>query len=77
VPAGQERSAKLRFELTVDVSGFTSEQTHTQVVSPAVLGQLQPGATVPCKVDPGDHSKLMLALAWRPGRTDIRTCGRG
>ena len=54
---------ELRFELTVDVNGFTSEQTHTQVVSPAMLGQLQPGTTVPCKVDPNDHSKLMLGLA--------------
>ena len=53
---------ELRFELSVDVNGFTSEQTLTQVVSPAVLGQLQPGAVVPCRVDPGDHSELMLAL---------------
>jgi hypothetical protein len=54
---------ELRFELTVDVNGFTSEQTHTQVISPAMLGQLQPGTTVVCKVDPNDHSKLMLGLA--------------
>lgn len=53
---------ELRFELTVDVNGFTSDQTHTQVISPAMLGQLQPGTTVPCKVDPNDHSKLMLGL---------------
>jgi len=54
---------ELQFELTVDVNGFTSDVTHTQPVSPAMLGQLQPGATVPCKVDPSDHSKLMLGLA--------------
>jgi hypothetical protein len=54
---------ELQFELTVDVNGFTSDITHTQVISPAMLGQLQPGATVPCKVDPNDHSKLMIGLA--------------
>ena len=54
---------ELRFELTVSVNGFTSDVTHTQVMSPAWLGQLQPGATVPCKVDPNDHSKLMLFAA--------------
>lgn len=54
---------ELRFELTVDVNGQTSDVSHTQVVSPAMLGQLQPGATVACKVDPSDHSKLMIGLA--------------
>jgi hypothetical protein len=54
---------ELRFELTVDVNGHTSDVSHTQVVSPAMLGQLQPGATVACKVDPSDHSKLLIGLA--------------
>jgi hypothetical protein len=54
---------ELRFELTVDVNGFTTDVTHAQAVSPAWLGRLQPGATVPCKVDREDHSKLMLVLA--------------
>lgn len=54
---------ELRFELTVDVNGYTSDVIHTQAVSPAMLGQLQPGATVACKVDPSDHSKLMIGLA--------------
>ncbi len=54
---------ELSFQLTVDVNGFTSDVSHTQVVSPAMLGQLQPGATVACKVDPNDHSKLMIGLA--------------
>ena len=53
---------ELTFQLTVDVNGFKSDVTHTQVVSPALLGQLQPGATVACKVDPNDHSKLMIGL---------------
>ena len=46
----------------VDVGGSQSEVTHTQVVSPAVIGQLQPGASVPVKVDPSDHSQLMIGL---------------
>jgi hypothetical protein len=54
---------ELQFQLSVDVNGSQSEVTHTQVVSPAVIGQLQPGATVPVKVDPSDHSKLMIGLA--------------
>jgi hypothetical protein len=28
-----------------------------------VIGQLQPGAQVPVKVDPNDHSQLMIGLA--------------
>lgn len=54
---------ELQFQMSVDVNGQTSEVTHTQVVSPAIIGQLQPGATVPVKVDPGDHSQLMIGLA--------------
>lgn len=54
---------ELQFQLTVDVGGNQSEVTHTQVVSPAVIGQLQPGAQVPVKVDPNDHSQLMIGLA--------------
>lgn len=54
---------ELQFQLTVDVNGTQSEVTHTQVVSPAIIGQLQPGATVPVKVDPNDHSQLMIGLA--------------
>lgn len=54
---------ELRFELTVNVNGHTSEVSHTQVISPAMLGQLQPGVTVACKVDRSDHSKLLIGLA--------------
>jgi hypothetical protein len=54
---------ELQFQLTVDVGGSQSTVTHTQVVSPAVIGQLQPGAQVPIKVDPNDHSQLMFGLA--------------
>ena len=54
---------ELQFQLTVDVGGSQSTVTHKQVVSPAVIGQLQPGAQVPVKVDPNDHSQLLIALA--------------
>jgi len=54
---------ELQFQLTVDVNGSQSEVTHVQVVSPAIIGQLQPGAQVPVKVDPSDHSQLMIGLA--------------
>lgn len=54
---------ELQFQLTVDVNGNQSQVTHVQVVSPAIIGQLQPGAQVPVKVDPNDHSQLMIGLA--------------
>jgi hypothetical protein len=54
---------ELQFQMTVDVAGSSSSVTHTQVVSPAIIGQLQPGAQVPVKVDPSDHSQLMIGLA--------------
>lgn len=54
---------ELLFQMMVDVNGSQSQVSHTQVVSPAIIGQLQPGATVPVKVDPNDHSQLMIGLA--------------
>jgi hypothetical protein len=53
---------EIQFQLTVDVNGQTTEVTHVQVVSPTVIPQVQPGATVPVKVDPNDHSQLMIGL---------------
>src|SRR4051812_40978120 len=53
---------ELTFQLSVNANGQASDVTHTQVVSPALLGSLQPGAVVPCKVDPNDHSQLMIGL---------------
>lgn len=43
--------------------GGQGQVTHTQVVSPAIIGQLQPGAQVPVEVDPNDHSQLLIGLA--------------
>ena len=54
---------ELQFQMTVDIGGSQSSVSHTQVVSPALIGQLQPGAQIPVKVDPNDHSQLMIGLA--------------
>jgi hypothetical protein len=54
---------ELQFQMTVDVNGSQESVSHVQVVSPAIIGQLQPGAQVPVKVDPSDHSQLMIGLA--------------
>ncbi len=43
---------ELQFELSLNVNGQTSDVTHVQVVSPAVIGQLQPGTTVACRSIP-------------------------
>jgi hypothetical protein len=54
---------EIQFQMAVDVNGQTSEVTHNQVIPPTLIPQVQPGATVPVKVDPNDHSQLMIALA--------------
>lgn len=54
---------QLQFQMSVDVGGSVSTVTHVQAVSPAIIGQLQPGAQVPVRVDPSDHSQLMIGLA--------------
>ncbi|MDQ3725066.1 MAG: hypothetical protein M3335_04105 [Actinomycetota bacterium] len=54
---------EIQFQMTVDVNGQTSEVTHLQVVPPTIIPQVQPGSTVPVKVDPNDHSQLLIALA--------------
>jgi len=51
---------EMEIDLTVDVNGFQSEVTHTEAVSPAILPQLVPGATIKVKADPQDHSQLIL-----------------
>ena len=54
---------EIQFQMTVNVNGQTSEVTHLQVVPPTIIPQVQPGATVPVKVDPNDHSQLLIGLA--------------
>ena len=50
----------LELDLTVDVNGFTSEVTHSEPISPLLLGRLQPGAEITVKVDPIAPSRLVL-----------------
>lgn len=50
----------LELDLTVEVNSFQSEVTHTEAVSPLLIGRLAPGAEITVKVDPEDHSRLVL-----------------
>jgi hypothetical protein len=50
----------LELDLTVEANGFRSEVTHSEPISPVLLGRLQPGAEINVKVDPNDHSRLIL-----------------
>ena len=50
----------LELDLTVEANGFASEVTHSEPISPVLLGRLQPGAEIAVKVDPNDHSRLIL-----------------
>jgi len=52
---------EIEFDLDVQVEGrdpYTA--TLRQVVQHANLGQMQPGATVPVRVDPDDQNSLMI-----------------
>lgn len=50
----------LELDLTVEANGFASEVTHSEPISPVLMGRLQPGAEITVKVDPNDHSRLVL-----------------
>lgn len=50
----------LALDMTVEVNGFQSEVTHTEPISPLLIGRLAPGAEITVKVDPQDHSRLVL-----------------
>ena len=50
----------LELDMTVEVNGFQSEVTHTEAISPVLIGRLAPGAEITVKVDPQDHSRLIL-----------------
>lgn len=52
---------QLEFDLQVELEGREPYLvTHRQVVGHAALGQMQPGATVPVRVDPDDQTSLMI-----------------
>jgi hypothetical protein len=53
---------ELLFELVLSVGPSQSTVNHLQVVSPNLLGRLRSGAKIPVKVDPDDHSQLIIGL---------------
>lgn len=53
---------QVQFNLTVNVPGRDPyPATLTQVVSRLVMGNFQPGSTVPVRVSPDDPQTLMIA----------------
>ena len=49
--------------MQVSVGGGAPEAvTHVQVISPTSIPQIQPGMTVPVKVDAQDHSKVFVLV---------------
>ena len=54
---------EVAFEMQVTVAGGAPEPvSHVQVISPTSIPQVQPGMTVPVKVDAQDHSKVFLMV---------------
>lgn len=54
---------EVAFDMQVSVAGGAPEAVHhVQVISPTSIPQVQPGMTVPVKVDPQDHSKVYLLV---------------
>jgi hypothetical protein len=52
---------QIELDLLVQVPGREAYTvTHRQVMAHSVLGQLQPGATIPVHVDPQDQGSLMI-----------------
>jgi hypothetical protein len=53
---------QVHFELTVTIPGHEPyPATVTQVISRLVVGNFQPGATVPVRVSPEDPQTLLIA----------------
>jgi hypothetical protein len=54
---------EIAFDMQVTVGGGSAETfKHVQVISPVAIPQIQPGMTVPVKVDPMDHSKIFVMV---------------
>jgi hypothetical protein len=54
---------ELQFELVLKVGDRQRTVNHIQVVSAALITQLRSGTQIPVKVDPDDHSQLLIGLA--------------
>ena len=54
---------EVEMDVQVSVSGGAPQAVkHVQVFSPTSIPQIQPGMTVPVKVDPQDHSKIFVTV---------------
>jgi hypothetical protein len=54
---------EVAMDVQVSVGGGAPQAVkHTQVISPTSIPQIQPGMTVPVKVDPQDHSKIFVMV---------------
>jgi hypothetical protein len=54
---------EVQMMVQVSVGGGAPEAvTHTQVISPTSIPQIQPGMTVPVKVDAQDHTKIFVLV---------------
>ncbi|HEY7874740.1 MAG TPA: hypothetical protein VIG64_06420 [Actinomycetota bacterium] len=54
---------EVAMDVQVSVAGGAPQPVkHTQVISPTSIPQIQPGMTVPVKVDPMDHSKIWVMV---------------
>ncbi len=51
---------ELTVALAIELDGAVAEVSHTQPVSAALRAQLQPGARIPCRVDPADPSRVTI-----------------
>ena len=53
---------ELQFELVLKVGNRQQSVNHIQFISAALMTQLRSGAQIPVKVDPDDHSQLLIGL---------------
>lgn len=52
---------QIEFELLVSADGRTPYPVvHRQVVSRLVLGNFQPGASIPVRIDPADRTRVLI-----------------
>jgi hypothetical protein len=54
---------EIQFDMQVSVGGHSPVQVqHVQTIAPTSIPQIQPGMTVPVKVDPNDSTKVFLMV---------------
>lgn len=53
---------ELQFELVLKVGDRQQSVNHIQFISAGVITRLRPGAQIPVKVDPDDHSQLLIGI---------------